>query len=119
MTNNRIDHSNCDHDRTPAARAACRKARANEDTFQAALRRELIEVFNSANYIPSSNHWVFYAARRFANYTGDDLDIAAGAVLAYFRPTGDEAQDANRRRNGYTVTTDPRNMLRITLRAAS
>jgi hypothetical protein len=115
MNNNRIDHSNCSHDRTARDRAACRASRSSRQ----ALKADLIRIFNEANYIPSENYWIWYAARHFGSYTGDDLDIAAGAILSYFLPSGDDAQDANRRRNGYTITEDIYTMLRITLRAAS
>lgn len=78
---------------------------------------ELIRVFHSEHEAP--NKWVFYAARRFASYTGSDPIEAAQAVLTHFLPSGDERADARRRANGYTVTTSIHEMRRITLRAAS
>lgn len=107
-------HANCTHPATKADRAACRKAQA-DGTAQAL---ELIQVFGSG-YDPTPGHWVFYAARRFARYEGSDLTEAATAVLAYFLPSGDEAKDDYRRRNGYTITTDLHTMRSITLRSAS
>lgn len=113
MTTN---HANCDHESTKAARATCRKDRASRTS----LKANLLTIFASPTFAEEDDaKWVWYAARRFANYTGDDLDIAAGAVLAHFLPSGDDAQDANRRRNGYTVTDNIHTMLSITLRAAS
>lgn len=114
MTTNRISHTDCTHEATKAARTACRKARM-------ALRVEaaaLIGIFNQG-YAPSPDYWVWYAARHFADYRGADLEEAALAVLAYFRPSGNEARDARRKANGYTITTDIHTMRSITLRAAS
>ena len=109
-----IDHTNCDHEATKVARAACRKAR----TARTALCAELIEVFNEGSY-PTPHHWVWYAARRFAKYEGDDLYEAADSILTHFLPSGDEEKDAYRRRNDYIITEDLHRMRSITLRAAS
>jgi hypothetical protein len=112
-----IDHRDCDHDATSKARAACRKARAAEASSRATLIQDLIEVFNEKGDRP--NQWVWYAARRFASYEGEDLNEAAAAILDHFRPSGDEARDAHRTRNGYIITDSHYHMLQITLRAAS
>jgi hypothetical protein len=113
MTTN---HANCDHESTKAARATCRKDRASRTS----LKAELLTIFATKTFpYEDDAKWVRYAAGRFCNYTGDDLDIAAGAILSYFLPSGDADQDANRRRNGYTVTDNIHTMLSITLRAAS
>lgn len=114
MTNT-MNHTDCDHPRTKAARAACRKARAKVDT----QALDLLEVFSISDYMGRPDHWVFYAARRFASYEGTDRIAAARAVLDYFLPSGDEDRDERRRANGYTITTDLYTMRTITLRAAS
>ena len=113
-----IDHRNCDHDATKAARTICRKARAAEASSREVLIQDLIEVFNEG-YSPQPNQWVWYAARHFASYKGEDLNEAAAAVLDHFRPSGDEARDSYRRRNGYIITESHYHMLQITLRSAS
>lgn len=108
-------HANCLHESTKADRAACRKATA--DLMVRA--QTLISVLDADNI--TSADWVGYAASRFADVdlrTTDRLDQAL-AVLAYFAPTGDDDRDARRRANGYTITTDPRTIRSIILRAAS
>jgi hypothetical protein len=107
-------HANCTHPATKADRLACRKAKAAVDT----LALDLLKVMTS-DFHSNPDHWTFYAASRFAQVHTDDRMIAARAVLDYFLPSGDQARDDNRRRNGYTVTTDLRTMRSITLNAAS
>jgi hypothetical protein len=114
-----LNHTDCPHPATKAARAACRKARAEAATSRANDIDLLLEVFASKAYTDKPGQWVWYAARRFADYQGDDLREAAAAILTYFQPSGDEARDDYRRRNGYTITSSPAHMLSITLRAAS
>lgn len=113
-----IDHRNCAHEATSKARAACRKARAQAIASRNTCIDDLIEVFNEG-YSPSPNYWVFYAATHFASYTGTDLREAADAILTYFYPSGDEATDERRLRNGYTITESAFHMRQITLRVAS
>jgi len=108
-------HANCTHPATKAARATCRKNRAAGPSAQVL---ELIEVLNRG-YSPRPNHWVFFAASRFAQIHTDDVFAAAEAVLAYFAPSGDDAQDDRRRRNGYIITQDPYQIRLIAGRAAS
>lgn len=107
-------HANCTHPATKAARAACRKATAKGPSAEVL---ELIRVMNLGYSTP--NRWVFYAASRFAKVNTSDVFTAAEAVLAHFAPSGDEAQDSRRIRNGYIVTDDPHTILRVTLRSAS
>lgn len=114
-----IDHRNCAHEATSKDRAACRKARAEAAASRTTCIADLIEVFNEARYIPSPNHWIWYAAQRFAHYEGTDLNEAAAAILDHFYPSGDEAQDARRRANGYLITESAYHMLQTTLHAAS
>jgi len=115
---NRIDHTNCDHDRTSAARAICRKARATQVDAKAKAIAELLKVLDEG-YTPRPNHWVFYGASHFAQVEVDTPEEAADALLAHFAPSGDEATDARRRANGYIITTDAHEIRRIILRAAS
>lgn len=113
-----IDHRNCDHDATPKARAACRKAHAEAIRSRQVLIADLIEVFNEDTMM-QENHWVWYAARRFARYEGDNLNDAADAILTHFYPSGNEETDNHRRANGYIITESHYHMLQITRRAAS
>lgn len=105
MTN----HTNCEHDRTPAARAACRKARKNLAHIEA--RIELINVLGA--------EWVLKAAWRFGSLQTTDVVDAADAILGYFAPSGDEARDRGRRANGYIITTSAREIRSIVLRSFS
>lgn len=110
------DHSTHDHDATPAARAACRKAVAAASSAHNAARDALIAAFAAKS---DYRNWLSYAAGRFAQVRTEDPIVAAEAVMTYFFPSGDEAYDARRRANGYTVTTDVNLIVHITLRAAS
>jgi hypothetical protein len=101
MTTNRTSHTDCTHPATKAARAACRKARAAIDTEA----RDLVHFLNQDTFA-DIDHWVTYAARRFCNLAEGTATDKARAILDYFAPSGDEAQDARRRANGYTITTD-------------
>lgn len=114
MTTNRISHANCPHEATRAARAACRKAQ-NDLLVKA---HALLGIFNEG-YAPRPDHWVWYAAHHFTDYRGDDRVEAALQVLDYFLPSGNDAWDARRKANGYTITTDIHTMRSITLRSAS
>jgi hypothetical protein len=115
-----LDHTDCAHEATKKDRAACRKAHAELADITTRQIDDLLEVFaERASGLASPTHWVFYAARRFADYRGEDPRQAAWAVLEYFTPSGDDEADARRIRNGYTITTNIHTMLRITLRAAS
>lgn len=111
MTTN---HSNCDHPATKAGRAACRKARATGQVEAQAL----IAFFDSCSNTLGID-WVIRGAARFGSYQGTDRMEAAAALVAYFAPSGDDARDADRRRNGYTITTSPSEIRSIILRAAS
>jgi len=112
-----LNHTDCLHPATKAARATCRKATAKAAEYRGYDIDLLLEVFKVDDDRPT--RWVFYAARRFADYQGEDAREAASAILTHFQPSGDEARDDSRRRNGYTITSDPSKMLSITLRAAS
>lgn len=115
-----LDHTDCAHEATKKDRAACRKAHAELAEITTRQIDDLLEVFASrASYLSSPTYWVFWAARQFAHYKGDDPRQAAWAVLEYFTPSGDEEADNRRRRNGYTITTNIHTMLSITLRCAS
>ncbi len=96
-------HANCDHDTTKAARATCRKNRAQVDTAHEALISSLLDAMpaNELGY-----DWVIRGAQGFSNYQGSDRREAAEALLTYFAPTDDEASNARRRANGYLLTTD-------------
>jgi hypothetical protein len=116
MTTNRTAHQDCDHEATKAARAACRKAKASAAKAQEGKLADIIAAFATRG---DDLNWLFIAARTFPQVKTDDRFEAAAAVLDYFGPSGDEAQDARRRANGYIVTTDPYEMVRITLRRHS
>lgn len=113
MTTNRTSHTDCTHEATKAARAACRKARA------AGPSAEVLELVRLADGDWILQGSLFYAASRFAGVRTDDALEAATAVVAHFAPSGDEAKDARRRANGWIITTDPRYMLTIANRARS
>lgn len=113
-----LNHTDCPHPATKKDRAACRKERAQATATRTAQVADLIEVF-TAGWEPHPNHWIWYAARRFASYDGDNLLEAANAILDHFHPSGDAATDDNRRRNGYIITENPHFMRSITLRSAS
>lgn len=104
-------HADCDHDLTPAARAACRKVRKAAIAAHIEERANLIQVLR--------NEWVFKAASRFGKVRTDDINEAADAVIAYFAPSGDDDKDARRRANGYTVTTNAHTIRSIVLRSFS
>lgn len=108
-----MNHTNCTHPKTSAARAACRKARAANAQTDAI--RDLIAAFDR---VGDYNDWLAYAARAFADFHGTDRMEQATAVLAYFAPV-DAETDAYRRRNGYLVTSDARTIVSTTLRRAS
>lgn len=115
-----LNHTDCPHPATKADRAACRKARAAADLRAAQDIDLLLEVFRSkAMTTDRPDQWVWYAARAFTSYEGEDVREAAAAILTHFRPTFDEARDTARIRNGYTLTSNPTEMLHITLRRAS
>lgn len=111
-----LNHASHDHPATSAARAACRKALAKS---QATTKRDRLIMVMGQDYCPTPNHWLFYAARRFAGYMDSDINLAAEAVLAHFAPSGDKAADARRLQNGYMITEDPYTIRSITLRCAS
>lgn len=114
MTTNRTAHQDCTHEATKSARATCRKARAAEAATRAAYLSNVINAFSAKDIT-----WLYRAARSFAQVeVTTDLEAAA-AVADYFGPSGNEAQDARRRANGYTVTSDPHLMLSLTLRRHS
>lgn len=119
-----MNHRDCDHPATKAGRAACRKARAAEDAaWQARIKArkaaadELISVFDDR--CGNANDWVMKGAHAFTPFEGTNRYAAAYALLDYFAPSGDDAEDARRRLNGYTITTSPHEILRITLRRFS
>lgn len=119
-----MNHSNCHHPATKAARAKCRKERAVEDAaWQARIKArkaaadELISVFDDR--CGNATDWVMRGATAFTPFTGTNRYAAAYALLDHFAPSGDEAEDARRRLNGYTITTSPHEILRITLRRFS
>lgn len=96
-------HANCDHEFTKAARATCRKVRAEA----ANERNTWIDALLAA--MPENDlgiDWLVRGAQNFSDYRGDNRIEAANALLDYFAPSGDEARDASRRRNGYVITTD-------------
>lgn len=103
-------HSNCDHEATKAARAQCRKDRA------AGLdkARDLISAWGAfdADYT-----WLRRAARRFANWDGDNNDLLDMAMTIINCPTMQDT-DYNRR-NGYTPYTSARELYSRILRASS
>lgn len=101
MTTNHAGH---DHEATPAARRACRKAA----TEAACAELALIATFDRTGF---SRDYLAYAAARFAGVTspaGMTRRELARVVLDYF--------DSSR---AYTRTTDPQAILSITLNAAS
>ncbi|AWY05220.1 hypothetical protein SEA_MARGARET_40 [Gordonia phage Margaret] len=104
-------HANCDHDRTPAARAICRKAQRAVAAKRQADIAEMIRVVG--------DRWVFRGASMFTRTHTDDLAVAADALYNYFAPTGDDARDRARRANGYVVTTSAQVIRRTVLYAAS
>ena len=113
-------HADHDHEATRAARAACRKAIAAAEVADHKARTELVRVLNKGyQYSNLENGWLFYAARRFADYRGSDLAEAVTAVQSYFYPSGDQNKDDYRRRNGYTITDNPYTIRSIIVRAAS
>lgn len=116
---NRIDHTDCPHEATSKARAACRKDRASLETLINAQVDALLAASAEKAMFGDDTKWVFYGARRFADFDGTDAREAAAALIAYFAPTGDADQDARRRANGYLVTEDPATMISTVLRAAS
>lgn len=109
-------HADCDHERTPAARAACRKARKAAAAERVEARASLIKALGGDMQY---DRWVFKAASRFGKVRTSDIDEAADAVLDYFLPSGDDDKDARRRANGYTITTSPHTMRSIILRSFS
>lgn len=120
MTN----HRDCDHDATKAARARCRKARAQAHEAEVAAQAARLVAANELIEVLGAN-WVTKGAMAFTDFTyadsqapGADLE-AALALLAYFAPSGDADEDARRLRNGYTITTDPHTIRRIILRRFS
>lgn len=124
MTTRRTAHSECYHDATKAARAQCRRERAQAEEIEAAAQaarlvaaNELIEVLGAS--------WVTKGAITFTDFTYADSQVpeaevpAALALLAYFAPSGDEDYDRRRRANGYTITTSAYEIRRIILRRFS
>lgn len=115
-----LDHTECAHEATKAARATCRRNRAKALDYHNKDIDLLLEVFRSkATYTDRPDQWVWWAARNFTSYKGEDVREAASAILTHFHPSGDEALDNRRKANGYIITTMPHTMLSITLRAAS
>lgn len=107
-------HANCTHPATKADRLACRKA--HQANLTKAL--DLLAYFDARR---DYNDWVLMGAQRFGNFEGSAQDRTAAALslLTYFAPSGDEATDARRRANGYTITTSPAEIRSIILRSFS
>jgi hypothetical protein len=113
-----INHTECEHESTSTARAACRKARASKDLATEAFINDLYTAMPANDGI-LGHDWLLRGASSFANLHTADRRMAAIALIAYFGPSGDDATDDNRRRNGYTITTDAYAIRRIILRRAS
>src|SRR6478752_6389400 len=111
-----INHASHNHPATSAARAACRKTLA---ASQDATKRERLIMVMGEGFQTQPGQWLYYAARRFAGYQGQDDMEAAAAILTFFASSGDEAKDQRRVANGYTITSDPYLIRSITMRAAS
>lgn len=116
MTTNRTSHTDCSHEATKAARAACRKASAAKVTAREAVLTDTIAAFAARG---DDLIWLFRAAAAFPEVRTTDRFEAAAAVYDYFAPSGDEAKDRRRRANGYLVTSNPQDMVSATLRRAS
>jgi hypothetical protein len=107
MTTTRTAHQDCTHEATKAARTSCRKDRASG----LAAAREALDIITA--------RWALTGASNFTDYKGSDPLEATIALLAYFGPSGDEAQDARRRANGYIITTSAATIRSIILRRNS
>ena len=115
MTTNRTSHDDCLHEATKAARATCRRQRASAVDAKAKAIADLLAQFPDSDY---SRDLLLYGAHRLG-WIGTDRTEAAEAVLNYFAPSPIEAENENRRRNGYLITTDPRVIRSTFLRMAS
>lgn len=84
--------------------------------------QELIEVLRERDV--RQDGWLAKACYRFTGEapeldTDEDVRQAARRVLNHFAPSGDPEKDADRVRNGYTVTRDARQIRSIILRSFS
>lgn len=107
-------HADCDHEKYAPAYRACREARAERVELVSAILRYFDERRPS-----EYGDWLMSGASRFGDYHGSSRYEAAVTLLGYFFPEGDETFLAYRRRNGYTVTSDPATIRSVILRAAS
>lgn len=113
-------HADHDHEATSSARAACRKATAIATSTREVAIDDLIAAFATRGLDWEPLKFLFYATSRFCQAPQvSDPREAAALVLTHFLPSGDAAKDSSRTRNGYTITPDPQEMVRITMRAAS
>jgi hypothetical protein len=93
MTTNRIDHTNCSHPRTTAARTACRKARAADAT-----RRD-------RGWTPPNETLAIFAADRAARKVITDslAEVACTINEAHCENCGStDYEDVNLGDQGYT-----------------
>lgn len=113
---NRIDHKDCLHEATSKDRAACRKWHAEREAFV----DEILAALPSDDFL---HDWCLRGANRFhiddRPEQGWNRREAAHQLAKYFAPSGDEDRDANRRRNGHTITTSASQIRSIILRAYS
>lgn len=117
---NRIDHKDCLHEATSKDRAACRKARREAETAHEVLVQALFEAMPSNDL---GGDWLLRGAAKFntdeAPVLGRNRRQAADALISYFAPSGDQARDDYRRRNGYIITTSASQIRSIILRSFS
>lgn len=98
-----MNHTNCDHEATKAARAQCRKQQA----ALLASARELVAYFDANGF--GSTNWLYRAARQYCDFDGDASDREA---IALFIITHPRMQDTDyNRRNGYRAYTTPSELL--------
>ena len=119
---NRIDHKDCLHEATSSARAICRKARREAEAAHEALVQALFEAMPSNDRFGID--WLLRGAAKFNTdevqpENGRNRRQAADALISYFAPSGDQAKDDYRRRNGYIITTSASQIRSIILRSFS